>query len=292
MIQAVSGDVGFIQTVKYSKFNGFIHSFFDKTINIKCRDTGDLYTLACNRLDNGPNSLVVDINSFSNKSFELNNHVFSTGKILYIENKLVVSLENIKTWECSLPNYPLDDRRLTENLNIMRNHISIYGKSGGMKTNLQTKKTFEMEMSRMLEERSQSLLGSLVNKNMNDALHHAIGIVGLGPGLTPSGDDFLTGLMTVLNIPNIPPNPFKEFCQQVVMRAKTLTNEISYMTLRKASIGKVRESIVHLLHSAINGDQKELLSSLEKVLNIGSSSGTDIALGLVSGLETILKIKK
>ncbi|AGK52376.1 DUF2877 domain-containing protein [Bacillus sp. 1NLA3E] len=291
MIQAKSGDVGFIQAIEISKFNGIIHSIFDKTVNIQCLETGDLYSLACNKLDNGPNSIVIEINSFKEIDIEVNDRIFVENKVLSIKNKLAITIEYAEKWECSLPNYPVNDERLIVNLAIMKGHIEKHGKCGGMKKNLQAKSPFEVEMAKMLEERSHSLCCSLVNNRVNDALQHAISLIGLGPGLTPSGDDFLTGLLTTFNMPDCPCQSYKGFCEQVVMSAKLLTNDISFMTLRKASLGKVRESIVCLINSAVNGREKELISALDNVLKIGSSSGTDIALGLVSGLETNIKMK-
>jgi hypothetical protein len=61
------------------------------------------------------------------------------------------------------------------------------------------------------------------------------------------------------------------------------------MALKKASVGKVRESIIRLVDSLFYGKEEELFFSLNQVINIGSSSGTDIALGLVSGLEANIK---
>lgn len=291
MIQAISGDVEFIQAIINSRFNGFIHSIFDKAVNIKCRKTGDLYTLACNRLDNGPNSLMININIFSDSHFELTDNVFTNKNSLFIEDKMAISLNDINRWECLLPSYPIDETRLRKNLILLKSQIEEFGKCGGMKRNLHAKNPFEIEMANMLKERAHSLLCSLVNNNVADALCHANGLIGLGPGLTPSGDDFLTGLMSTFHLPNCPCLSFQSFSEKVVTSAQSLTNDISYMTLKMASVGKVRESIVTLLHLALTGEEEHLISALHEVLKIGSSSGTDIALGLVSGLEVNLKIK-
>ena len=89
----------------------------------------------------------------------------------------------------------------------------------------------------------------------------------------------------MMNVKGISCNEYLSFCEQVVLLARTLTNEISYMSLKKASIGKVRESIIQLTSTVFYGNEDELILSLNKVLSIGSTSGTDIALGLISGLE-------
>jgi hypothetical protein len=61
------------------------------------------------------------------------------------------------------------------------------------------------------------------------------------------------------------------------------------MTLKKAANGKVRDSIISLLNSILVEDDQDLILSLNKLLNIGSSSGTDIAYGIVFGMEATIR---
>lgn len=51
----------------------------------------------------------------------------------------------------------------------------------------------------------------------------------------------------------------------------------------------MRESVIHLIYSILYGEEEDLFLTLNKVLTIGSSSGTDLALGLVCGLKANLK---
>ena len=167
--------------------------------------------------------------------------------------------------------------------------IEQHGKCGGMKPDLTRSSIFEQETSRLLSERSLMLQEALLHHRASDAFRHAVGLVGLGPGLTPSGDDYLVGLMAAFNIKNSPGQIFRGFSEQLVDLAKPLTNQISHMALKQASKGLVRESITRLLHSMTCGKQEELILSLDKVLNIGSSSGTDIVYGIISGFEINIK---
>jgi hypothetical protein len=57
------------------------------------------------------------------------------------------------------------------------------------------------------------------------------------------------------------------------------------MALAKAAVGQVRESISDLMEALFRGSEEKLLLALDRVLAIGSTSGTDIALGIVAGLE-------
>ncbi|MEH7452591.1 DUF2877 domain-containing protein [Gottfriedia acidiceleris] len=283
---AKSGDVDFILKIKNSNLSGFVHSIFNRTFNIQC-ENGELFTIACREMDNGPNTLVIDVDCFEKMDLKMNDTVFVENQILQIANKLSIHIVNVEQWESILPLLPKNFEGLKVSLAFMKHFIDLHGKSGGIKEAPSYPTTFEKEMSKILQERTSLLLNDLVNNRMTSALQHAVSLIGLGPGLTPSGDDFLVGLLTIFNM-----NPCfsqKVFCEEVVKKAKGLTNEISYMALKKASIGKVRESLIRLIHSLLNGTEDDLILALTKVLNIGSSSGTDIALGLVCGLEAKIK---
>lgn len=289
MINSISGDTDFIKVINNSTFTGFVHSTFNRTFNIKCFENGDLYTIACNRLDNGPNTLIVDIDNMKLMEIEANDRVRVEENLLYIGDQLTISIDKACKWESVLPTYPCNVEILKRNLMKMKDFINIHGVGGGMKKNVITLNPFETEVSNMLENRTLLLLNELLNDRISSALPHAVSLIGLGPGLTPSGDDFLTGLFTIFNMKNSPFYPYRSFCEDVLKKAKTLTNDISYMTLKKAAIGKVRESIISLLNALLFENDEDLNLSLNKLLNIGSSSGTDIALGIVFGMEANIR---
>jgi hypothetical protein len=286
---AISGDGEFIQKIKANEFTGYVHSVFNRTVNIQSLENGELYTVACQEIDNGPNTLVIQVECFQSLNLSINDHVYAEKNVLQIANKLVVTVDKAKLWGSMLPKYPQDVETLNRNLTKMKAYIDNYGIGGGMKKSNHSSTPFEIELSRMLEERTGLLLTELFNNRMSVSIEKASKLIGLGPGLTPSGDDFLVGLFTVLNIQKNHRHPLKDFCKEVVKLAKPLTNDISYMAMQKASIGKVRESIISLVNSILYGTEEDLILSLNKVLKIGSSSGTDIALGIVAGLEVQIK---
>lgn len=283
--QAKSGDSGFIEQIKQGNFNGWVHSTFDRTFNIQSADQGELFTIANASLDNGPNTLVTDFVQFSDKHLAVDDRVYAMNNTLCILNKIEIKLEHAKNWNSILPPYPADERQLRNNLSAARLFIEQYGKGGGMKGALRASSSFDQEVWRLLSERSGSLLQAISSRSMQEAVRAASGLVGLGCGLTPSGDDFLVGLFAVFNMPHNPFYRYRSFCEQVASQSTGRTNEISYITLKKASTGQVRESLVRLLRDLMDGSEDSLSVSLGSVLDIGSTSGTDIAIGIVSGLE-------
>lgn len=287
---AKSGDDDFIQRIIQHNFHGVVHSTFNRTVNIQCLDHGDLYTVGCKEIDNAPNTLIIDLDCFEKVDIVVNDIVSSDHSNLSIANKMSIAMDGVMEWKCELPIYPTDRYVLNNNLSKMKDYIDIHGKNSAINRSFKGCSPYDSEMSRMLHEHTHLLVSELQNNELSNAMKHATSLIGLGPGLTPAGDDFLVGLFTVFNIGNSPCFSNKSFCEEVVFKAKNLTNDISYTALEKAAVGKVRETIIDLMKALFRGNEDELIMSLRKVLDIGSSSGTDIALGIMAGLETNMTI--
>ncbi|WP_052759688.1 DUF2877 domain-containing protein [Paenibacillus sp. DMB20] len=288
---AISGDEVFIKRLRERGFRGTIHSIFDRTVNIKCDFTRDLYTVASRKTDNAPHTIVADIDSCAGRGLAIGDPVILTDGQLLLGPKLAVSVEQAAVWRCALPAYPTADEPLRSNLAEAVKEIGSRGRGGGTIRSADAG-SIEIETARLLNERTADLLRELSQVRMEKAFSYAIRLIGLGPGLTPSGDDFLTGLFAAMNLPKSPLYSRRFWCRDVEAAAASMTNEISCMAMKKAAIGQVRESIVDLAHSLIHGSRDGMLSSLSAVLDIGSSSGSDIALGLAKGLELNLKLSR
>ncbi|WP_339171410.1 MULTISPECIES: DUF2877 domain-containing protein [unclassified Paenibacillus] len=232
--------------------------------------------------------MITEVSSFSDLGLVVGDEVFAENDQLYIGTKLSISIKELTVWQSSLSIFPIEVKTLRDNLAAARAFINSYGKAGGMKQ-FAGSSSFERETMRLLEERSSGLLNALANDSMEEATHYAIRLMGLGSGLTPSGDDFLVGLFAAIHLPQSPISKYQPWCREVVNDAAELTNEISYMALKKAAWGQVRESMGQMLHSLMYESKENMLLGLSAVLDIGSSSGTDIALGIISGLNLNLE---
>ncbi len=105
-----------------------------------------------------------------------------------------------------------------------------------------------------------------------DALYS---LVGLGPGLTPSLDDCLCGMIYVLTNRNHPIAPGLASCLRV---AATRTTPVSAAFLHAACQGNGME----IMDRAIALRKK---NDLQRLLRIGNSSGADILTGMLFGMD-------
>lgn len=107
-------------------------------------------------------------------------------------------------------------------------------------------------------------------------------LIGLGPGLTPSGDDFLTGYCHVLYHLGI-----RGLWKQLSFITDQ-TNDISREMLQWSCHGIVIsywEDILRVLAGDSGPEEFQLI--LQRALSVGSSSGADYLLGCYAGLSIL-----
>jgi hypothetical protein len=113
----------------------------------------------------------------------------------------------------------------------------------------------------------------------------AASLAGLGGGLTPAGDDFLTGVMLWAWLAH--PTP-ERFCQLVFEAAAPRTTALSAAFLRAAAGGECSASW-HCLLVALKGrGPVPLVDAVRDVLAQGSTSGADALAGFLwMGLDSL-----
>ncbi len=121
-----------------------------------------------------------------------------------------------------------------------------------------------------------------------ESLDSAVGrFVGLGYGLTPSGDDFLCGMLYAFHrFSAISEKSVKylKMCSDAVRVHITQTNEVSAEYLRCALDGEYFEVIERVLDCLSSNQDKnihKLDSALSELLSVGASSGSDIMCGIL-----------
>jgi hypothetical protein len=117
-------------------------------------------------------------------------------------------------------------------------------------------------------------------------------LVGLGVGLTPSGDDYLAGFTAGLRAAgagddDIGAAALSELCD-TIESAAAATNEISASLLRGAARGFYHEGLLATATGIASDDRREALAALEGALAMGHSSGADMMTGFFHGLALLL----
>jgi hypothetical protein len=105
--------------------------------------------------------------------------------------------------------------------------------------------------------------------------------LGVGPGLTPSGDDILAGFLIGASAFDLAEDGLRT---AVVESARVATTDLSAALLRCASRGESIPQMTTFLYamSGDSGPSRELDDPLLDLIHVGHTSGTALALGTVA----------
>jgi hypothetical protein len=114
----------------------------------------------------------------------------------------------------------------------------------------------------------------------------AEGLIGLGPGLTPSGDDALGGMLVALHAFGFSVLADR-LAAAMLPRARQRTNAISYAHLACAAEGEGAEPLHELLHTLATPGAPGLEDRLRLLDAVGHTSGWDALAGAALALAAI-----
>jgi hypothetical protein len=113
-------------------------------------------------------------------------------------------------------------------------------------------------------------------------------LIGLGEGLTPSGDDFMGGLLFCIRTLQDLYKPFhpsvfsKE--EEFLEKSKSRTNLISYTILKDHANGFASETLHEFIHAILTSQDREHLRYIASdMIHIGHSTGWDLLTGVLAG---------
>jgi hypothetical protein len=108
-------------------------------------------------------------------------------------------------------------------------------------------------------------------------------LVGLGPGLTPAGDDVLAGMLVALHHHPALRDPV---AAEVSRLAPTRTTALSAALLRHGADGLALPAVVDVA-DVLAGHGDDLRTPVARLVAVGHSSGAALAHGLLRGARTV-----
>lgn len=110
-------------------------------------------------------------------------------------------------------------------------------------------------------------------------------LLGLGPGLTPAGDDVVSGLLLSLHGHDELRRPVAD---EVSRLAPGRTTTLSAALLRHSAAGFAMPGMVDVADAlAGHGTDEDLTAAVARLLTVGHSSGVALAHGLLRGARTV-----
>lgn len=126
----------------------------------------------------------------------------------------------------------------------------------------------------------------ILNKNYENAVNALSSLIGLGIGLTPSGDDFLCGVLAAFIFDNLEKHIFVKMLKKQIKNNLQNTNDISRTFLSCALDDNFSSPVLNLPYFK---SSDEIYNNFKK---IGHSSGIDTLCGIYYCLNTIYPILK
>ena len=114
-------------------------------------------------------------------------------------------------------------------------------------------------------------------------------LCGMGPGYTPSGDDFISGYSVLFN-------KLTDFSDtaKIILHSKKMVKSTTWMSSKFIEYYQkciVDEQIQQMINSISTGDPAKYISLLCQISHRGHTSGSDIGIGMTAALYTIIDRK-
>lgn len=267
---------------------GTVVNIFDKVVNIETRLPTSLLTIANTKVLQGP--YIMKINNES--LFNCFKQTLNMGDIVRFKEDGEMIVNNYRLfsnsaalWECEMRSRPVSQQEMV-NLHSEINHFLTHeGKLGGILNAFLTQPSkntgealilsiYDNYFNRLITQLSEDFTG----ENMRN-------FIGLGVGLTPSGDDFIVGLLAALCSCEAGRDDEKKIKKELTKESvANKTTRVSTHMIKYALDGEFNEALLDLLSGS-----KPVHTSLKEVNSIGSTSGTDMLVGVSFALEQLIK---
>lgn len=148
-----------------------------------------------------------------------------------------------------------------------------------------------------VQQGTAALRAGLITENGSLIEEGVQRLAGLGPGLTPAGDDFLVGLLAALYAggPLLTHKPWtvvQAQCEQIATAAASRTTTLSATWLTYAGQRAFGESWHNLITTINQAEKTPITQAVQRILTTGATSGADALGGFLWGVELMLDMKE
>ena len=296
-ITALSMSARVARAIRQEGWTGEVMAVHPHSIYVTDEDD-EIYAIVRQPLGNGPLNLVIPAEpAHLFNGLALGTSLASTGARLGVGEGITIGLDGATVWE-SKAHVALaaDGALLDRGLAVLCREISERAPAESLARLLPH--LDDEDLPDALERvahfpRSHALIGglaeSLAQRDRRRLKVVTSSLAGLGPGLTPAGDDFIAGILLALAIVRAQRGDpaLNEIAHLLVETAAPRTHEISAAYLRAAYDGQVNDRWDPLLAALAAGDAEHITAAAGPVLATGETSGADMLAGFVVGIGAL-----
>ncbi len=253
--------------------NFTIHSRFRRTVNF--HNNALLISIVNEDIGSGPLNIIVRGLDFRNiHSLSINNNILMI-------NNFALAMHNTLKYCSKLSLQKVDKAIFSKNLTLLNTTLLKLYNEKSLCFLLDEKRVgnFTSGFEKEFVKRMKLGLNLILKGTMNSLNEGISQIKGCGFGLTPSGDDFIAGLLSGLYLKQeIFGKDFSE-TRKEIYETSLDENLISNTFLTLAQEGLFTENFKNLINSLLHEGKEKLNIYIRRMLNIGETSGADTLVG-------------
>jgi hypothetical protein len=265
---------------------------------------GQLVFLGSASIGAGPLNVLCEMperRDWQAEGFDTDTTVCFDGKVLSVDGRFGFAFENARLWRAAALPEKWDRQLMAERLVRLSEEVGARRPSGGLAGLIPRFTELRLQASSASDPLLRSAwpgiqalhrwlkngLAAEAWDGASDALEIQ-GLIGLGPGLTPSGDDLLGGCMIALHA--FGQARIAQALGQVVLAlASTRTNAISMAHLDCAAEGQGAKALHDAIVALCSGSDSGFMHCLDEIGSIGASSGWDAVAGVFLAMQALLE---
>jgi hypothetical protein len=272
-----------VEVLRAESAEGTILTILSNALYLETSE-GLIVCIAAEDAENGPltlrvsglPTLLASLRASNQHTFRANGHGIRIGDAVYVE------WEQAPAWSPVQPGHlatELARRAAAEELARVK---PVFARSDPGISQV------ESRTREKLQAGTEALRAAILSFDSAEMSGAAIALIGLGPGLTPSGDDIVMGAAAMLvwraRLGGFPPDSLEFLVATIREEAPHRTNRISARLLEYACRGVLYAPAMELGTALLAGDISGVGVPAERLLAIGSSTGMNMAAGLAAGL--------
>jgi hypothetical protein len=277
--------------VPQNNFNAVIQSVFDSSINLRLDPEDRLITILVSDHYELPQGIRLDVKNVPFQTLVVDSRAVCRGGILRFDSSpLTIDLRGASIWEAQLISIDISKPVIRKAWSIIGQNLNRQQRL--KQTDLIAEDLFQSDkgssLTRKLRQPVLDLIASTKRLDVEAAADAARWMIGLGPGVTPTGDDVLLGHLAGLWSmagEDKEKLTFIETFGEVLSQLTDQTNEISRTYLYHAIRCEFSSSLIKLVNAMKDGETERLVSTGKEAMRVGHSSGTDSITGLLIGLS-------
>lgn len=291
-----------------------VHSVFKNACNlVTTRD--EFITILNSDRKIYPMSLVID--GRGNVDFKALNivqgmkFILHKGRSCNIDTRFDIDVSGAERWssEPDLNFNSVSHESLKRNIKALERGIELYGKfslMGSLVTalgdsysclniNISLKELLE-EKYKFITKRFCEFINSIIQNDLDKVSYTSKKLIGFGIGLTPSMDDFISGLMISLiyltKYYGFETSEAYKLNSAIISKGLEGTTRVSSEMLRFSALGKGSQLVKNLILALLcETEDYRILRKVKDAIDVGETSGTDTILGIYVGFKIGNNIK-